>query len=77
MIEYFLLLNCTLKVVKVKLLSVSDSLRPHRLELTRLPHPWDFPGKGTGVACHFFLQVGKMVNLTLCMFYHNFKKCLL
>ena len=51
---------------------MSDSLQPHRLELTRLPRPWDFPGKGTGVGCHFLLQVGKMVNLTLCMFYHNF-----
>ena len=21
-----------------------------------LPYPWDFPGKNTGVGCHFFLQ---------------------
>ena len=23
---------------------------------TRLPHPWDFPGKNTGVSCHFLFQ---------------------
>ena len=28
---------------------VSDSLWPHRRQLTRLPHPWDSPGKNTGV----------------------------
>ena len=22
----------------------------------RLPHPWDSPGKSTGVGCHFLLQ---------------------
>ena len=31
---------------------VSDSSRPHRLWPTRLLHPWDFPGKSTGVGCH-------------------------
>ena len=35
---------------------VSDSLRPCGLQLTRLLRPWDFPGKGTGVACHCLLQ---------------------
>ena len=35
---------------------VSDSLRPHGLQPTRLLHPWDFPGKSTGVGCHCFLQ---------------------
>ena len=35
---------------------MSDSLRPHWLWPTRLLHPWDFPGKSTGVGCHFFLQ---------------------
>jgi len=32
---------------------VSDSVRPHRRQPTRLPHPWDSPGKNTGVGCHF------------------------
>ena len=35
---------------------VSDSLRPHGLQLTRLLCPWNSPGKNTGVACHFLLQ---------------------
>ena len=35
---------------------MSDSLRPHELWLARLLHPWDFPGKNTGVGCHFLLQ---------------------
>ena len=34
---------------------VSNSGRPHGLQPTRL-HPWDFPGKNTGVGCHFLLQ---------------------
>ena len=35
---------------------VSDSLWPHGLQPTRLLHPWNFPGKSTGVGCHFLLQ---------------------
>ena len=35
---------------------VSDSLRPHGLQPTRLLRPWDFPGKRTGVGCHFLFQ---------------------
>ena len=35
---------------------MSDSVRPHRLQPTRLPHPWDSLGKNTGVGCHFLLQ---------------------
>ena len=35
---------------------VSDSVRPHRRQLTRLPRPWDSPGKNTGVGYHFLLQ---------------------
>ena len=34
---------------------VSDSQRPHGLQPTRLLHPWDFPGKRTGVGCHRLL----------------------
>ena len=29
---------------------------PNRQQPTRLPHPWDSPGKNTGVGCHFLLQ---------------------
>ena len=35
---------------------VSNSLRSHGLQPTRLLHPWYFPGKSTGVGCHFLLQ---------------------
>ena len=35
---------------------VPDSLRPHGLQPTKLHCPWDFPGKDTGVGCHFLLQ---------------------
>ena len=35
---------------------VSNSVRPHRQQPTRLPHPWDSPGKNTRVGCHFLLQ---------------------
>ena len=35
---------------------MSDSVRPHRRQPTRLPRPWDSPGKNTGVGCHFPLQ---------------------
>ena len=35
---------------------MSDSVRPHELQPTRLLRPWDFPGKSTGVGCHHLLQ---------------------
>ena len=39
---------------------VSDSVRPHRRQPTRLPRPWDSPGKNTGVGRHFLLQCMKV-----------------
>ena len=39
---------------------MSDSVRPHRRQPTRLPRPWVSPGKNTGVGCHFLLQCMKM-----------------
>ena len=39
---------------------VSDSVRPHRWQPTRLPRPWDSPGRNTGVGCHFLLQCMKV-----------------
>ena len=39
---------------------VSHSVRPHRQQPTRLPRPWDSPGKNTGVGCHFLLQCMKV-----------------
>ena len=37
-----------------------DSVRPQRRQPTRLLHPWDSPGKNTGVGCHFLLQCMKV-----------------
>ena len=39
---------------------VSNSVRPHRRQPTRLPRPWDTPGKNAGVGCHFVLQCMKV-----------------
>ena len=39
---------------------MSDSVQPHRQQPTRLPRPWDSPGKNTGVGCHFLLQCMKV-----------------
>ena len=43
---------------------VSDSVRPHRRQPTRLPRPWDSPGKNTGVGCHILLQCVKVKSLS-------------
>ena len=53
-IDYFLihgywLQSCTIRKRKWSLSVMSDSLRPHGLWPTRLLHPWDSPGKSTGV----------------------------
>ena len=53
---------------------MSESVRPHRQQPTRHPHPWDSPGKNTGVFLHFLLQCMKVKSerevaqscLTLC-----------
>ena len=39
---------------------MSSSVQPHRQPPTRLPRPWDSPGKNTGVGCHFLLQCMKV-----------------
>ena len=39
---------------------MSNPVRPHRRQPTRLPRPWDSPGKNTGVGCHFLLQCMKV-----------------
>ena len=38
---------------------ISQSVRPRRRQPTRLPRPWDSPGKNTGVGCHVLLQCMK------------------
>ena len=47
---------CCCKVTSV----VSNSMRPHRGQPTRLPRPWDSPGKNAGVGCHFLFQCVKV-----------------
>ena len=37
-----------------------NPVRPYTWQPTRLPHPWDSPGKNTGVGCHFLLQCMKV-----------------
>ena len=58
---------------------VSDSVRPHRRRPTRLPRPWDSPGKNTGVGCHFLLQCMKVKGESevaqLCLTLHNLIDC--
>ena len=39
---------------------MSASVRPQRRQPTRLPHPWDSPGKNPGADCHFLLQCMKV-----------------
>ena len=43
-----------------KSLQSCPTLRPRRRQPTRLPRPWDSPGKNTGVGCHFLLQCMKV-----------------
>ena len=40
---------------------MSDSLQFQRLQLTRFLYPWDFPGKNTGVGCHFLFQYDLLI----------------
>ena len=39
---------------------MSDCSQPYGLQPTRLPRPWDSPGKNTGVGCHFLLECMKV-----------------
>ncbi|XP_060259019.1 muscular LMNA-interacting protein isoform X14 [Ovis aries] len=50
----------TAAAAAAKLLPSCLTLRPHRRQPTRLPCPWDSPGKNTGVGCHFPLQCMKV-----------------
>ena len=47
-------------IAAAKSLQSCPTLRPHRWQPTRLPGPWDSPGKNTGVGCHFLLQCMKV-----------------
>ena len=57
----FILLLLLLLVTSV----VSDSVRPHRQQPTRLLCPWDFPGKSTGVGCHSLVDCSHEIKMHL------------
>ena len=44
--------GCAAVAAAAKSLQSCPTLRPHRRQPTKLPHPWDSPGKNTGVGCH-------------------------
>ena len=60
--------TASIKVIEILLLLLLShfsrvrSMGPHRRQPTRLPRPWDSPGKNTGVGCHFLLQTEILVN---------------
>ena len=58
--EHYFTSKCCCQVASV----VSDSVRRHRRQPTRLCPPWDSPGKNTGVGCHFLLQCMKVKEMS-------------
>ena len=52
--------SCQRTAAAAKSLQSCPTLRPHRWQPTKLPRPWDPPGKNTGVGCHFLLQCMKV-----------------
>ena len=58
--RHFSIYVFSLAAAAKSLQSCLTSVRPHRRQPTRLPRPWDSPGKNTGVGCHFLLQCRKV-----------------
>ena len=50
-------------------------MRPHRWHPTRLPRPWDSPGKNTGVGCHFLLPCRKVKSESEVAQSHPMPRC--
>ena len=46
---------------------MSDSVRPLRRQPTRIPRPWDSPGKNTGVGCHCLLRGTQHQPSAMCL----------
>ena len=59
-IEAIFAWNVPLLLLLLSCFSCVRSVRPHRLQPTRFPCPWDSPGNNTGVGCHFLLQCMKV-----------------
>ena len=54
LLQWLLLFSCAAAAAKsLSCPTLCDPMRPHRWQPTRLLCPWDFPGKNTGVGCHF------------------------
>ena len=51
---------------------MSNPQQLHGLQPTRLLHPWDFPGKGTGVGCHCLLQTESQFSSTILVIFFFF-----
>ena len=56
LIDISILSNQILCLFMLSHLAKSDSLLPHGLKPARVLCPQDFPGKNTGLDCHFLLQ---------------------
>ena len=56
LVIYIFHIICSNLYLCVSCLVISDCLRPHGLQPTRLLCPWDSPGKNTAVGYHFLLQ---------------------
>ena len=54
------LVASVMSAATAKSLQSCPTLQPHRRQPTRLPRPWDSPGKNTGVGCHFLLRCMKV-----------------
>ena len=49
-----------------KSLQSCPTLRPHKRQPTRLPRPWDSPGKNTGMDCHFLeLDTNEQLSMSM------------
>ena len=62
-LQFLFFFNASVRLLLLVLLCrsvVSNSVQPQRRQPTRLPCPWDSPGKNTGVGCHFLLQCMKV-----------------
>ena len=72
---HIMLSSCCCEVTSV----VSDSVQPHRQQPTRLPCPWDSPGKNTGVGCHcllrFYCPIKWQKQNKICIDNHSCFKC--
>ena len=77
--EIFRMQNLRLHTHYTKSLQSCTTLRVYRRQPTRLPRPWDSPGKSTGVGCQFLLQCMKVKSESQvaqsCLTLHNPMDC--